>query len=127
MNLKGLVGGRAVLLMTTAVGTIAHAGQFDGVTVNIMTFTGPQIAEPLQRHAPEFEKLTGAKVNVITVPFSDLYTKLLTDWSSGTTGVSGACCASNKPGAIIHKSARIFVMHVLPLRPAAAAIPREPG
>ena len=23
------------------------AGEFDGVTVNIMTFTGPQIAEPL--------------------------------------------------------------------------------
>ena len=40
-----------------------------------MTFTGPQIAEPLQRRAPEFEKLTGAKINVITVPFSDLYTQ----------------------------------------------------
>jgi len=37
-----------------------------------MTFTGPQIAEPLQRHAPEFEKATGAKVNVITVPFRSL-------------------------------------------------------
>jgi multiple sugar transport system substrate-binding protein len=93
MNLKGLVGGLAALLMTTAVGTIAHAGQFDGVTVNIMTFTGPQIAELLRRHAPEFEKLTGAKVNVITVPFSDLYTKLLTDWSSGTNSVDAAVIA----------------------------------
>ena len=61
-----------------------------GVTVNVMTFTGPQIAEPLQRRAPDFEKLTGAKVNVITVPFSDLYQKLLTDWSSGTNSIDAA-------------------------------------
>src|SRR5439155_9424527 len=26
---------------------------FKGVEVNILTFTGPQIAEPLQRHGPE--------------------------------------------------------------------------
>ena len=65
----------------------------DGVTVNVMTFTGPQIAEPLQRRAPDFEKLTGAKVNVITVPFSDLYTKLLTDWSSGTNSIDAAVFA----------------------------------
>ena len=58
-----------------------------------MTFTGPQIAEPLQRRAPDFEALTGAKVNVITVPFSDLYTKLLTDWSSGTNSIDAAVFA----------------------------------
>src|ERR1700761_907805 len=46
----------------------AEAGEFDGVTVNIMTQTGA-IQEPLQRRAPEFEKLTGAKINVIAVPF----------------------------------------------------------
>ncbi|HKJ61498.1 MAG TPA: extracellular solute-binding protein [Hyphomicrobiales bacterium] len=71
----------------------APAGQFDGVTVNVMTFTGPQIAEPLQRRGPDFEKLTGAKINVITVPFSDLYTKLLTDWSSGTNSIDAAVFA----------------------------------
>ncbi len=49
-----------------------------------MTFTGPQIAEPLQRHAKEFEAATGAKVNVTTVPFSDLYQKILTDMSTKT-------------------------------------------
>jgi multiple sugar transport system substrate-binding protein len=69
------------------------AGQFDGVTVNIMTFTGPQIAEPLQRRAPDFEKLTGAKINIITVPFSDLYQKLLTDWAGGTNSVDAAVFA----------------------------------
>lgn len=58
--------------------------RFDGITVNIVTFTGPQIAEPLQRHAPDFASLTGAKINVITVPFSDLYQKILTDFSTHT-------------------------------------------
>jgi multiple sugar transport system substrate-binding protein len=71
----------------------AAAGEFDGVTVNVMTFTGPQIAEPMQRRAPDFEKLTGAKVNVITVPFSDLYQKLLTDWSSGTNSIDAGVFA----------------------------------
>jgi multiple sugar transport system substrate-binding protein len=71
----------------------ASAGPYDGVTVNVMTFTGPQIAEPLQRRAPDFEKLTGAKINVITVPFSDLYTKLLTDWSAGTNSIDAAVFA----------------------------------
>src|SRR5260370_26006643 len=65
-------------------GKTASAREYDGVTVNIMTFTGPQIAEPLQRRAPDFAKLTGAKINIITVPFSDLYQKSLTDFSTGT-------------------------------------------
>jgi multiple sugar transport system substrate-binding protein len=66
---------------------------FQGVTVNIMTFTGPQIAEPLQRRAPDFEKLTGGKINVVTVPFSDLYQKLLTDWATGTNSIDAAVFA----------------------------------
>jgi multiple sugar transport system substrate-binding protein len=57
---------------------------FEGVELNILTFTGPQIAEPLQRRGPDFTALTGAKVNVIVVPFSDLYQKILTDMATGT-------------------------------------------
>ncbi len=57
-----------------------------------MTQTGA-IQEPLQRRAPEFEALTGAKVNVIAVPFSDLYQKVLTDWASGTNSVDAAVFA----------------------------------
>ena len=68
------------------------AGEFDGVTVNVMTQTGA-IQEPLQRRAPEFEKMTGAKINIIAVPFSDLYQKLLTDWASGTNSVDAAVFA----------------------------------
>ena len=58
--------------------------KYEGVTINILTFTGPQIAEPLQRHGPEFTELTGAAVNVSTVPFGDLFQKALTDFATGT-------------------------------------------
>ncbi|CAN5676900.1 extracellular solute-binding protein [soil metagenome] len=59
-------------------------GQHEGVEINVLTFTGPQIAEPLQRRAPEFQALSGATVNVVTVPFADLYTSILTDVATGT-------------------------------------------
>jgi len=67
--------------------TPASAKQFDGVTVNLMTFTGPVISSPLQARAPDFDKLTGAHVNIITVPFADLYTKILTDFATGTNSI----------------------------------------
>lgn len=57
---------------------------YEGVELNILTFTGPQIAEPLQRRGPDFEALTGAKINVIIVPFSDLYQQILTDVATET-------------------------------------------
>jgi multiple sugar transport system substrate-binding protein len=93
MKTKLLFAGASALCLLAGLPAIAQDKPFEGVEVNVMTFTGPQIAEPLQRRAPEFEELTGAKVNVITVPFSDLYTKLLTDWSSGTNSVDAAVFA----------------------------------
>lgn len=73
-----------VLSLAAAVPAASPAKPFEGVTVNVITFTGPQIAEPLQRRGPDFGKLTGAKINVITVPFSDLYQKILTDLATRT-------------------------------------------
>ncbi|MEM7344183.1 MAG: extracellular solute-binding protein [Chloroflexota bacterium] len=67
----------------------AEALPYEGVEINIVTFTGPQIAEPLQRRGPDFEALTGAKVNVITVPFADLYQSILTDLATGTNSFDG--------------------------------------
>jgi multiple sugar transport system substrate-binding protein len=60
------------------------AKPYEGVEINVLTFTGPQIAEPLQRRGPDFTELTGAVVNVTIVPFSDLYQKILTDAATGT-------------------------------------------
>jgi multiple sugar transport system substrate-binding protein len=74
-----------LILLVGAVGSSAAQDKpYAGVEINILTFTGPQIAEPLQRHAPEFADKTGAKVNVVTVPFADLYQTILTDQATKT-------------------------------------------
>ena len=56
----------------------------EDITIEVLTFTGPQIAEPLQRRGVEFTAATGIQVNVTVVPFSDLYQKILSDVSTGT-------------------------------------------
>ncbi|UCH25392.1 MAG: extracellular solute-binding protein [Trueperaceae bacterium] len=77
-----------LLLLASAMLGVAFA-QFEGVEATIVTFTGPQIAEPLQRRSPDFEALTGAKMNVVTVPFSDLYQQILTDVATNTNSFDG--------------------------------------
>jgi multiple sugar transport system substrate-binding protein len=64
--------------------TPAPSQAFKGVNVNLLTFNGPQVAEPLQRRAPDFEALTGAHVNVIAVGFQTIYDKALLDASTQT-------------------------------------------
>jgi multiple sugar transport system substrate-binding protein len=76
-------------VVTVEVAEEAPAKPYEGVEINIITFTGPQIAEPLQRRGPDFTELTGATVNVIIVPFSDLYQKILTDMATGTNSFDG--------------------------------------
>lgn len=78
-----------VLLSVIAAQAEAQDKPFEGVEVNILTFVGPQVAEPLQRRGPDFTELTGAKINVITVPNSELYQKALTDLATGTNSFDG--------------------------------------
>ena len=64
--------------------SMAQDKPYDGVVLDVLTFTGPQIAEPLIRRAPDFNELTGAQVNVVQVPNADLYQAILTDQATGT-------------------------------------------
>jgi multiple sugar transport system substrate-binding protein len=63
---------------------VAQDLPFEGVTVNVLSFAGPQVTEPLLRRGPDFEALTGANIEVTTVPFAELYTSILTDQTTGT-------------------------------------------
>lgn len=92
MKQRMLLAGAAALGLVAGGPLLAQDKPFAGVTVNVITQTG-SIQEPLQRRAPEFEAKTGAKINVIAVPFSDLYQKVLTDWASGTNSVDAAVFA----------------------------------
>ena len=64
--------------------TASQGTKFKGVNVNILTFNGPQVAEPLQRRAPAWEQLTGGHANVVAVGFQTIYNKALLDASTGT-------------------------------------------
>jgi hypothetical protein len=49
---------------------------FAGETLRIFTFAGnPFIEGPVRAHAPEFEALTGATIEITTAPFNDLFTR----------------------------------------------------
>ncbi len=61
----GRMGARSACLALASGIALAAGGaqaqlKHDGVEATVMTFTGPQIAEPLQRRAPDFKQLTGA-------------------------------------------------------------------
>jgi multiple sugar transport system substrate-binding protein len=65
----------------------AQAGEFDGVTVNILTRPGPVIAQPLKDRGVDFEKMTGAKIVVTEVPFAEIFPKIQNDWTTGTNSI----------------------------------------
>jgi multiple sugar transport system substrate-binding protein len=83
----GILAAGTVLVVGVVTGPVAAQEAtpkpFAGVNVNLLTFNGPQIAEPLYRRAPDFEELTGAHVNVIAVAFAEIYEKALLDVTTG--------------------------------------------
>lgn len=56
--------------------------QFRGKTLNV-TWEGSAVDVPAH-HAPHFEALTGAKVNIIPIPYTLLHEKIMADLVSGT-------------------------------------------
>lgn len=71
----------------TGLAASAQAGEFDGVTVNILTRPGPVIAGPLKDRGAVFEKETGAKIVVNEVPFAEIFPKIQNDWTTGTNSI----------------------------------------
>ncbi len=87
-----LFGGAALIGMTAPS---AHAQKaYEGVEINLLTRPGPVIAGRLEERGKEYEEMTGAKVNVSSVPFADLFQKLLTDWATGTNSIDVGVFAS---------------------------------
>ena len=88
MSFRKLMTG--VLAAGVAVGglsAIAFAGEFDGVTVNILTRPGYVIAGRLAERGKEFEAATGGKIVVTEVPFAEIFPKIQNDWSTGTNSI----------------------------------------
>lgn len=75
------------LLAVFALSLMPAAAQdkpFDGVTIRILSFVGPAVTEPLLRRQPDFEALTGAKLEITTVPNAELFDDIVKDQSTGT-------------------------------------------
>jgi len=89
----GYMAGAALVAGSTAL-TSAHAGEFDGIEVNILTRPGPVIAQRMVERGEEFTKMTGAKIRVNEVPFAELFQKILTDWATGTNSIDVGVFAS---------------------------------
>ncbi len=53
------------------------AKDYSGRTLNIITHAVPVMGEPTALHAKQFSELTGAKVNVVHVPFGDLFQRIM--------------------------------------------------
>jgi multiple sugar transport system substrate-binding protein len=79
-----VLAGATALCGLSAVST---AGEFDGVTVNILTRPGYVIAGRLKERGVDFEKMTGAKIVVNEVPFAEIFPKIQNDWTTGTNSI----------------------------------------
>jgi multiple sugar transport system substrate-binding protein len=85
-----LTANRRTLLKGAGAGAIAAAGAriglapsasaqsalpYEGVTLRVLTQTGPFIAGPVKFHAPEFKEQYGGVVEVIEAPNADLFAR----------------------------------------------------
>jgi multiple sugar transport system substrate-binding protein len=91
---KLILGAITAGLAVSALASAAAAGEFDGVTVNILTRPGYVIAGPLKERGVDFEKMTGAKIVVNEVPFAEIFPKVQNDWATGTNSIDAAVFAA---------------------------------
>jgi len=72
----------ALLMVGGAVG-VAQARRFEGVTITVFTQPPPFIARPVLMFAPDWERLTGGRVNLVTAPWGELYPKMFSSFALG--------------------------------------------
>lgn len=63
---------------------VEAAKQYAGSTLNVTWESGLQAQDPLLFSGPLWEQLTGIKINVIEVPFPELYSKAVQEHLGGT-------------------------------------------
>ena len=84
---KYLIGALAAGTALCGIAATASAGEYDGITINILTRPGYVIAGRLAERGLEFGAATGAKIVVTEVPFAEIFPKIQTDWTTGTNSI----------------------------------------
>ena len=94
MKLRNCLAGLTACAVISAAPLSVSAGEYDGITVNILTRPGYVIAGRLAERGKEFEAATGAKIVVTEVPFAEIFPKVQNDWSTGTNSIDVAVFAA---------------------------------
>ncbi|MBI1879305.1 MAG: sugar ABC transporter substrate-binding protein [Chloroflexi bacterium] len=68
----------------SAARAVEAAKQYAGTTLNVTWEAGLQAQDPLLFSGPEWERLTGIKINVVEVPFPELYSKAVAEHLAGS-------------------------------------------
>jgi len=82
----GLMAGVSFVAMASSLAggsALAQEAQCEGVEITIGTFNPPFIGGPAIEHARTWEERTGGSAEVVTFPFSELYTKFMTPMATG--------------------------------------------
>ncbi len=85
----GLGAGAAALagirpgFRAAGVGASQDAPRFDGVSLRVLTQTGPLISGPINFHAEEFRNRTGAQVEAVEAPNAELFNRAVQVAQSG--------------------------------------------
>lgn len=57
--------------------------RFEGQEVIVFSLAPPPVSSPIQEFGPQWEAATGARINLVTAPFGEVYQKLRTGLASG--------------------------------------------
>ena len=86
MNKRTLMQGSLFALALAMSGATAQAQcspDFTGVTLTAVSQTGPFIASALRMAGDKWEAKTCGKLNIVEIPFGELYPKYITGMSAG--------------------------------------------
>ncbi|GIV80977.1 MAG: sugar ABC transporter substrate-binding protein [Anaerolineae bacterium] len=74
-----------VVIVGLVVFFVTREGKpFEGKKVVVVTQVGPSIAGPVEMYAPEWEKETGGEVELVQLPWDELFQKTVTALSTGS-------------------------------------------
>ena len=81
----GGIGSRSAFAQSAGVTLpIVSDRRYEGQTVVVTSQTGPVISGPIAKFGPAWEEATGAKIELVTYPFGQMFEKLRTELATGT-------------------------------------------